>query len=132
MEHSELKGKDVDTVFMGQVLQAGTGQNPARQAAMGAGIPNETISSTINQLCASGLTSVGYAYNSILLGEANIAVAGGQENMSSSPHAMMLRNGVKMGTGSLEGHNVKRWINLCIQQLSYGNYCRKCCGKISN
>jgi acetyl-CoA C-acetyltransferase len=120
LEHSELKGKDVDTVFMGQVLQAGTGQNPARQAAMGAGIPNETISSTINQLCASGLTSVGYAYNSILLGEANIAVAGGQENMSSSPHAMMLRNGVKMGTGNLEDTMLKDGLTCAFNNYHMG------------
>ena len=107
LEHSELKGEDIDTVFMGQVLQASSGQNPARQAAMNAGIPNKTISSTINQLCASGLTSVGYGYNSILLGEAKIAVAGGQESMSNSPHAMNLRNGVKMGTGTLEDTMIK-------------------------
>jgi acetyl-CoA C-acetyltransferase len=94
LEHSELKGDDVDTVFMGQVLQAASGQNPARQAAMNAGIPNKTISSTINQLCASGLTSVGYGYNSILLGEAKIAIAGGQE--------------------SIRRYNDQRWSDMCI------------------
>jgi acetyl-CoA C-acetyltransferase len=87
---------------------------------MGAGIPNETISSTINQLCASGLTSVGYAYNSILLGEANIAVAGGQENMSSSPHSMMLRNGVKMGTGNLEDTMLKDGLTCAFNNYHMG------------
>jgi acetyl-CoA C-acetyltransferase len=107
LEHSELKPADVDTVFMGQVLQAGAQQNPARQAAIKAGLPNETISCTVNQLCASGLTSVGYGYNSILLGEAKVAICGGQESMSNAPHMMNLRNGVKMGPGTLEDSMLK-------------------------
>ena len=101
VEHSELKNTDVDTVYMGQVLQAGTGQNPARQAAKFAGLPNETVSTTINQLCGSGLACVGYGYNSILVGDSNIVVAGGQESMSNSPHVVNLRNGVKMGPATL-------------------------------
>lgn len=101
VEHSELKNNDVDTVYMGQVLQAGAGQNPARQAAKFAGLPNETVSTTINQLCGSGLACVGYGYNSILVGDSNIVVAGGQESMSNSPHVVNLRNGVKMGPATL-------------------------------
>ena len=101
VEHSELKNTDVDTVYMGQVLQAGAGQNPARQAAKFAGLPNETVSTTINQLCGSGLACVGYGYNSILVGDSNIVVAGGQESMSNSPHVVNLRNGVKMGPATL-------------------------------
>ncbi len=101
VEHSELKNTDVDTVYMGQVLQAGTGQNPARQAAKFAGLPNETVSTTINQLCGSGLACVGYGYNSILVGDANIVVAGGQESMSNAPHVVNIRNGVKMGPTTL-------------------------------
>ena len=101
VEHSELKNTDVDTVYMGQVLQAGAGQNPARQAAKFAGLPNETVSTTINQLCGSGLACVGYGYNSILVGDSNIVVAGGQESMSNSPHVVNLRNGVKMGPTTL-------------------------------
>ena len=101
VEHSELKNTVVDTVYMGQVLQAGAGQNPARQAAKFAGLPNETVSTTINQLCGSGLACVGYGYNSILVGDSNIVVAGGQESMSNSPHVVNLRNGVKMGPATL-------------------------------
>ena len=101
VEHSELKNTDVDTVYMGQVLQAGTGQNPARQAAKFAGLPNETVSTTINQLCGSGLACVGYGYNSILVGDSNIVVAGGQESMSNAPHVVNIRNGVKMGPTTL-------------------------------
>jgi acetyl-CoA C-acetyltransferase len=101
VEPSDLKNTDVDTVYMGQVLQAGAGQNPARQAAKFAGLPNETVSTTINQLCGSGLACVGYGYNSILVGDSNIVVAGGQESMSNSPHVVNLRNGVKMGPATL-------------------------------
>jgi acetyl-CoA C-acetyltransferase len=101
VQHSDIKSNDVDTVYLGQVLQAGSGQNPARQAAKGAGLPNETVSTTINQLCGSGLACVGYGYNSILVGDAKIVVAGGQESMSNAPHLVNLRNGVKMGPATL-------------------------------
>ena len=84
-------------VILGQVLTAGEGQNPARQAAMAAGVPQEATAFGINQVCGSGLRSVALGAQQIALGDADIVVAGGQENMSSSPHVANLRNGHKMG-----------------------------------
>lgn len=89
--------EDVDEVIMGQILIAGTGQNPARQAAMDAGIPFEKTAYQMNQLCGSGLRTVALGMQSILAGDANIIVAGGQESMSQAPHCAHLRNGQKMG-----------------------------------
>jgi acetyl-CoA C-acetyltransferase len=82
---------------MGQVLQAGAGQGPARQAAVNAGIPVESPAWSVNQLCGSGLRAVALAAQQISSGDASIVVAGGQESMSQSPHAAQLRNGTKMG-----------------------------------
>lgn len=87
---------DVDEV-MGQVLTAGCGQNPARQTAIAAGIPNEKTALTINQVCGSGLRAVALGMQAIKNGDAKIVVAGGQESMSQSTHAANLRNGTKMG-----------------------------------
>jgi acetyl-CoA C-acetyltransferase len=88
---------DVDEVILGQVLTAGQGQNPARQASMAAGIPKEVPAWSVQQVCGSGLRSVAVAAQSILAGDAKIVVAGGQENMSLAPHAQALRAGQKMG-----------------------------------
>ncbi|MFD2204446.1 acetyl-CoA C-acetyltransferase [Kiloniella antarctica] len=88
---------EVDEVILGQILSAGEGQNPARQAALGAGVPNEKTAYIINQICGSGLRTVALGYQSITLGDADIIVAGGQENMSLAPHVSHLRNGTKMG-----------------------------------
>ena len=93
-----VKPEEVDEVIMGQILSAGQGQNPARQAAIAAGIPNEATAFGINQLCGSGLRAVALAAQQIALGDANIVVAGGQESMSLAPHAAYLRNGQKMGS----------------------------------
>jgi acetyl-CoA C-acetyltransferase len=92
-----VEGRDIDDVIMGHVLQAGQGQNTARQASIGAGVPKETPAITINQVCGSGLRAVALAAGAIRAGDARIVVAGGHENMSLSPHAAHLRNGVKMG-----------------------------------
>lgn len=92
---------EVDEVILGQVLTAGQGQNPARQAAVNAGIPVERTAVGLNQLCGSGLRSVALAAQAIRAGDARIMVAGGQENMSMAPHAQNLRAGVKMGSLSL-------------------------------
>lgn len=89
--------QDVSEVILGQILTAGQGQNPARQAAINAGIPQEAIAMGINQLCGSGLRAVALAAQAVKLGDAKIVVAGGQENMSLAPHAQYLRNGTKMG-----------------------------------
>lgn len=89
--------EEVSDVILGQVLTATQGQNPARRAAMAAGVPNERTALTINQVCGSGLRAVALGAQAILCGDADIVVAGGQENMTLSPHAMALRAGVKMG-----------------------------------
>jgi acetyl-CoA C-acetyltransferase len=88
---------DVDEVILGQVLTGAAGQNPARQTAIGAGIPVDKTAITINQVCGSGLRAVAMGLQSIKNGDANIVVAGGQESMSQSVHAANLRNGTKMG-----------------------------------
>ncbi|MEZ5708909.1 MAG: acetyl-CoA C-acetyltransferase [Blastomonas sp.] len=98
---SGISADDVDEVILGQVLTAGQGQNPARQSAVHAGIPVERSAMTINQVCGSGLRSVALAAQAIQTGDARIVVAGGQESMSLSPHAQMLRAGIKMGNASL-------------------------------
>ena len=85
LENSKLNSKDVDMIFMGQVLQTGSGQNPARQAAMRAGIDKEKSATTINQVCGSGLSAISLGFNSLRLNDAKIVIAGGQENMSSAP-----------------------------------------------
>jgi len=97
LERAGVSPADVDEVILGQVLQAGAGQGPARQAAIGAGLPIETPAWSLNQLCGSGLRAVALAYQQIREGDAKIVVAGGQESMSQAPHAQQLRSGQKMG-----------------------------------
>ena len=101
MNHSQLKADDVDMVYMGQVLTTGVGQNPARQAAIHAGISKNKTATTINQVCGSGLASIALAFNSIKCGDGDVLIAGGQESMSNAPHFANLRNGLKMGPGTL-------------------------------
>jgi acetyl-CoA C-acetyltransferase len=98
---------EVSEVIMGQILTAGEGQNPARQAAVGAGIPVEVTAYGINQLCGSGLRSVALGYQAIRNGDSTIVVAGGQESMSQAPHCMHLRNGVKMGDAQMVDTMIK-------------------------
>ncbi|PSH66887.1 acetyl-CoA C-acetyltransferase [Phyllobacterium sophorae] len=97
LSRAGVDGADVDEVIMGQVLGAGEGQNPARQAAMAAGIPQEATAWGLNQLCGSGLRAVALGMQQIATGDADIIVAGGQESMSMAPHCSHLRSGVKMG-----------------------------------
>ena len=97
VERAGIQLGDVDEVILGQVLQAGAGQGPARQAAVNAGIPVESPAWSLNQLCGSGLRAVALAAQQVAQGDAKIVVAGGQESMSQSPHAQNLRNGQKMG-----------------------------------
>jgi acetyl-CoA C-acetyltransferase len=97
VERAGITAKDVDEVIMGQVLQAGAGQGPARQAAVNAGVPVESPAWSLNQLCGSGLRAVALAAQQIAEGSSKIVIAGGQESMSQSPHAANLRNGQKMG-----------------------------------
>ena len=97
IKRAQLEAADVSEVVLGQVLAAGAGMNPARQAAMGAGIPSEKTAYGINQVCGSGLRAVALGAQSIAAGDATIVIAGGQENMSQSPHCAHLRDGTKMG-----------------------------------
>jgi acetyl-CoA C-acetyltransferase len=97
LERAGVKAEEVDEVILGQILTAGAGQNPARQAAMAAGIPAERTAFGINQLCGSGLRAVALAAQQIATGDAAIVIAGGQESMTQAPHCANLRAGQKMG-----------------------------------
>jgi acetyl-CoA C-acetyltransferase len=97
MQRAGLEGNDIDEVILGQILTAGGGQNPARQASVNAGIPVESPAWGMNQLCGSGLRAVALGMQQIANGDANIVAAGGQESMSQAPHCAHLRDGVKMG-----------------------------------
>jgi acetyl-CoA C-acetyltransferase len=97
LERAGVPAAEVDEVILGQILTAGTGQNPARQAAMGAGVPQEKTAYQINQLCGSGLRTIALGMQAIKLGDSSVVVAGGQENMSLAPHVAHLRNGYKLG-----------------------------------
>ncbi|MFZ5915294.1 MAG: acetyl-CoA C-acetyltransferase [Pseudomonadota bacterium] len=101
LERARVKHDEVTEVIMGQILSAGAGQNPARQAAIAAGIPVQAPAWGVNQLCGSGLRSVALGYQAIMNGDSEIVVAGGQESMSQAPHVMHLRNGVKMGAAEM-------------------------------
>lgn len=96
-----LKPELVDEVLMGNVVQAGVGQAPARQAALGAGIPSTVPCTTVNKVCASGMKAIMQGAQAIMLGDANIIVAGGMENMSMIPHYLHLRNGQKFGPATM-------------------------------
>ncbi|MFN3636351.1 MAG: acetyl-CoA C-acyltransferase, partial [Rhizobium rhizophilum] len=97
LERAGVEAAEVDEVILGQILTAGQGQNPARQAAMKAGIPQEATAWGLNQLCGSGLRAVAIGMQQIAAGDARIIIAGGQESMSMAPHCAHLRNGTKMG-----------------------------------
>src|SRR6201747_1547885 len=97
LERAGVEGRQVSEVILGQILTAGEGQNPARQASIAAGIPVESPAWGVNQLCGSGLRTVALGYQAILNGDSDIVVAGGQESMSMAPHCAYLRGGVKMG-----------------------------------
>src|SRR5579871_2740668 len=97
LQRAGVEAPRVSEVILGQILTAGQGQNPARQASIAAGIPVETPAWGVNQLCGSGLRAVALGYQAILNGDSDIVVAGGQESMSMAPHCAHLRGGVKMG-----------------------------------
>ncbi len=104
---ASIDAADVSELIFGQVLTAGQGQNPARQAAIRAGLPDTTPAYTINHVCGSGLKAVGLGAQSILLGESEIVIAGGQENMTLAPHCALLRAGVKMGDAHMVDTMIK-------------------------
>ncbi|MBV8167947.1 MAG: acetyl-CoA C-acetyltransferase [Alphaproteobacteria bacterium] len=101
LKRAKLEAGQIDEVILGQILTAGTGQGPARQAALNAGIPFERTAYGINQLCGSGLRAVALGFQAIRNGDSEIVIAGGQESMSQAPHAMHLRGGVKMGDAQM-------------------------------
>ncbi len=107
LKRSKVDPKEVTEVILGQVLAAGAGQNPARQAAIAAGIPVEQTAYNINQLCGSGLRAVALGFQAIRNGDSEIVVAGGQESMSQAPHCLHLRNGTKMGTAEMVDTMIK-------------------------
>jgi acetyl-CoA C-acetyltransferase len=107
LEQAGVEPGAVDEVILGQVLQAGAGQGPARQAAVKAGVPVESPAWSLNQLCGSGLRAVALAYQQIAQGDAAIVAAGGQESMSQAPHAQNLRSGQKMGDLALVDTMIK-------------------------
>ena len=107
IKKSSLKPEDVNEVIMGQVLTGGAGQNPARQSAMDSGIPKETPSYIVNQVCGSGLRAIASGFQSIMSNDSKIVVAGGQESMSQAPHVVHLRNGKKLGDTELVDSMIK-------------------------
>ncbi len=107
LQTTGVAAADVSEVILGQVLTAGVGQNPARQAAVLAGIPHEKTAYTLNQVCGSGLRAVALGLQAIKNGDSTIVVAGGQESMSQSPHFINLRNGTKFGDASLVDTMIK-------------------------
>ena len=107
LRRAQVEPKEVSEVIMGQILAAGEGQNPARQAAIGAGLPYETTAYGVNQLCGSGLRTVALGWQAIRNGDSEIVVAGGQESMSQAPHCIHLRNGTKMGDAQMVDTMIK-------------------------
>ena len=107
IKRSNIKSSDIDETIMGQVLTGGTGQNPARQAAIKSGIPKEKPAYVVNQVCGSGLRSIASGFQSIKSGDSKVVIAGGQENMSLAPHAIHLRDGKKIGDTELVDTMIK-------------------------
>jgi acetyl-CoA C-acetyltransferase len=107
LKRAKVAGPEVSEVVMGQILAAGEGMNPARQASIAAGIPKEVVAYGVNQVCGSGLRSVALGYQALRTGDSSVFVAGGQESMSQSRHCIHLRNGVRMGDAELVDTMIK-------------------------
>ncbi|KAM3851601.1 acetyl-CoA acetyltransferase, cytosolic-like isoform 2-T2 [Vipera latastei] len=116
LERTKIDPKEISEVILGQVLAVGAGQNPARQASVGAGIPYEIPAWSCQMICGSGLKAVCLGAQSIMTGDSSIVVAGGMENMSKAPHVIHLRGGVKMGEASLRD-------SLIVDGLTDAFYC---------
>jgi acetyl-CoA C-acetyltransferase len=129
LEKIKLDPKEVQEVYMGNVLQAGLGQAPARQAAKGAGLPDSVICTTVNKVCASGMKSIALAAQSIMLGENDVVVAGGMENMSMVPHYLQgSRNGFRLGDAKLTDGLVYDGLTDVYGKVHMGN-CAELCAK---
>ncbi|MDB4329589.1 acetyl-CoA C-acyltransferase [Flavobacteriaceae bacterium] len=126
LERIQLDPSKVGEVIMGHVLQAGTGQAPARQAAIKAGIPNTVPCTTVNKVCASGMKTIMQAAQSIALGDQEVVVAGGMENMSMAPHLVSMRNGQKFGPTTLEDSMQKDGLVDAYQQIAMGVFADQC------
>ena len=125
----KLDPSEVDEVFMGHALQAGTGQAPARQVALNSGIPNNVPCTTINKVCASGMKSIMLGAQAIKTGDAEIVIAGGMENMSMSPHFISLRKGKKFGSASLEDIMQKDGLTDAYDKVAMGVFADECAKK---
>ena len=117
INRAKIKTTDVSQVIMGQVLTASCGQNPARQASINAGIPNEVTALTINQVCGSGIRSIALGLESIMSNESEIVVAGGQENMTQAPHCFHLRQTGNMGDAEMIDSMIKDGYSALPQSL---------------
>ena len=126
LEAIGLAPTEVGEVIMGNVIQAGTGQAPARQAALMAGIPNTVPCTTVNKVCASGMKTIMQAAQSIALGDQEVVVAGGMENMSLAPHMVHLRQGQKFGPTSLEDAMQKDGLMDAYDQTAMGVFADAC------
>lgn len=122
LEAIRLDANEVDEVYMGNVLQAGVGQAPARQAAIFAGIPDTVPCTTVNKVCSSGMKTIMMAAQAIALGDAEVVVAGGMENMSLAPHIVPIRTGVKFGGTQLEDVMQKDGLVDAFDQVAMGAY----------
>ncbi|WP_456278425.1 acetyl-CoA C-acetyltransferase [Bacillus sp. AK128] len=130
LNRAGIAGNQVDEVIMGNVLQAGLGQNPARQAAMEAGLPIETSSMTINKVCGSGLKAVHLATQAILAGDADVVVAGGMENMSQAPYLLEgARDGFKMGNQTLKDSMIQDGLWCAFNDYHMGVTAENLCDK---
>ncbi|WP_375182303.1 acetyl-CoA C-acyltransferase [Chryseobacterium sp.] len=126
LEKISLDPKQVQEIYMGNVLQAGEGQAPARQVALGAGLSNETPSTTVNKVCASGMKAVSMAAQAIKAGDADVIVAGGMENMSSVPHYYNARNATKLGDVKMQDGMVLDGLTDVYNKVHMGVCAEKC------
>jgi acetyl-CoA C-acetyltransferase len=129
LEKANLDPTLVNEVFMGNVLQAGVGQAPARQAALGAGLPNSVPCTTVNKVCASGMKAIMFGAQSILAGDNHIVVAGGMENMSQTPHYIDGRNGTKFGNITMLDGITKDGLLDVYSKVPMGNCAELCATK---
>jgi acetyl-CoA C-acetyltransferase len=129
LEKASLDPSLVNEVFMGNVLQAGVGQAPARQAALGAGLPNSVPCTTVNKVCASGMKAIMLGAQSILAGDNHIVVAGGMENMSQTPHYIDGRNGTKFGNITMLDGITKDGLLDVYSKVPMGNCAELCATK---
>ena len=131
LQRAGVKPEQVDHVYMGNVLQAALGQNPARQAALKAGLPYTSTAVTVNIVCGSGLNCVNMAAQMIEAGDADIVVAGGMENMSMAPYALTkARFGYRMNNATMIDTMVNDGLWGCVQRLSHGYHGGECCREV--